>query len=396
MKKKKLVAIICAVLILFLTACGEKENTEGNDVTVKEPTVSYSQSEHYNIPDDEFICGDSLSMPELERNMKGIPAMYMLDTGTNDDGKMYAQIVEYSLNKEDDWDMQVFAEKSLTKLFKEKREKGAESIVIDYIVRGDDGNLYALMAAGSEVPRLEDRGAYDGMSGYEAGGGGKQDDKDKEQSNISYSVLQIGEDVDNIRETPLQFAAEMEITYEKVPVTKFHVFEDGSPILVFQNSTAAQFSIENGVQTSTEENVPDNALDRNAAFGAQEVIYYSSAAKSFGVLDLDTMSVTKNFGGEMGESEKGKEWYYDVCGDNSQIYAFNTSGLYQIRESGKQFSAVRLSLDNSFSTLENVTIYDVLVDENEAVYVLMRKEAKESTEYDEQWEFGVEKFEKQK
>lgn len=394
--RKKLIAIVCSILILFLTACGEKENTEGNDVTVKESTVSYSQSEHYNIPGDEFMLGDSLSVAELERNMKGIPAMYILDTGTDDDGKMYAQIVEYSLNKEDDWDMQVFGEKSLTKLFREKREKGAESVVIDYIVRGDDGNLYALLATGSAVPRLENRGIYDGAGAYEAGSDGKQDDKDKEQSGVSYSVIQIGEDADNIRETPLQFATEMEIIYQKVPVTKFHIFEDGSPILVFQNSTAAQFSIDNGVQTSTEENVPDNALDRNAAFGTQEVIYYSSATKSFGVLDLDTMSVTKNFGGDMAESDKGKEWYYDVCGDNSQIYAFNTSGLYQIRESGKQFSAVRLSLDNSFSALENATIYDVLVDENEAVYVLMRKEAKESTEYNEQWEFGIEKFEKQK
>lgn len=398
MKKRKLVVVICASLILFLTACGEKEKVEENDVTVKDTTVRYTQSDYFNIPDDDFFQGERLNVTALERNMKGTPAMYILDNGIDDEEKVYAQIVEYSLNNEGDWDMNILCEKSLTKLCEKQKKQGERSFVIDYIVRGDDGNLYALMATSSNtIPRADERGEEYSVSEIHVGGNKEGTKEQEEEKNkVSYSVLQIGEDTDNIRETPLQFAPEIEEISPNVPVTKFHVFEDGTPILVFQNSTAVQFNLDNGVQTSTETLVPDNAFSRNAVFGTQEAIYYSSTTKSFGILDLDTMSVTKNFGGDIEERYKGKEWYYDVCGDNSQMYAFNVSGLYQIRESGKNFSAARLSLDGSFAALENATIYDVQVDEQEAVYVLVRKESKESTEYNEQWEFGIEKYEKQK
>ena len=120
--------------------------------------------------------------------------------------------------------------------------------------------------------------------------------------------------------------------------------------------------------------------------------FYSSSSKLLGVLDLETMTVARNFGEEIEESYRKREWLFDTHTDDWTMYGFNTSGLYSIRLTGKNASIQRISRDNSFDSLTDVTLYDALVDENQNVYALIRKKAEDSYEYQNMWEFGVAKF----
>lgn len=387
MKKKRRIVIICASLILFLTACGGQEGAGDTNTVAKDSKIRYVQGDYFTLPDEDFYDGEILNITDLDRDMKGNPAMYRLDRDRDDNGEAYAEIEENSLNSKGEWDMKVICTKSLSKLFREKEAKGVYDTTALFISRGDDGNLYTLLQFGGEGLE-EDGGPFAGRDSA------KPDTAQEEQPGVSYSVVRLDEDTDKIRELPLQFDSEKKDMYLSEKVLKFHVFEDGTPLLAFNNSMAVMFDGESGMQTTVDSTVPDGAFNRNVAFGEQDIIYYSSTAKAFGSLDLDSMTVTKNFGGEIEERYKGKEWYYDIRPENSQMYAFNTSGLYQIRELGKTTEVSMLSLEGSFATIEDKTLYDVLVDENEAVYLLVRKEADESTEYEKLWEYGIEKYQK--
>lgn len=372
-------AISCAVVMLFLSACGQTEKPEETVSSKQNSTVKYTETDYFAVPDEEFYNGENLEVSTIERNMDGRPAMYMLERGMDDTDQPYAQILEYSLNTKGEWDMNVLCQNSLTKRIK----KEEQMISMPHIVRGDDGNLYALLQIGLTE---EDEKWYDGRGGESGEGAG-------EEKEVQYSVLLIEEGKDSFRETRLQFDSEkQEEGYQKGAVTKFHVYEDGTPLLVFDNTSVFRFDIDNGMQTSANSTVPDRALERNVAYGKNEIIYYSSTAKLFGILDIDTMAVTGNFGEEVKESNRGREWYYDTRTEDSQIYAFNTSGLYRISEEGKKFVASLLSLENSFDALADKTLYDVLVDEKENVYLLVRREAEDSESYEKVWEYGLELY----
>ncbi len=304
--------------------------------------------------------------------------MYLMEGGLDESDEPYAQIIRYSLSEQGEWDMNMLCAESLTK--RVKRTDG-RAFALPYICRGDDGNLYALLQIGGITE--EDNGQQ-----YEP-------PEEEDTAAPEYSVLQLDEEKDSFYEVPLQTDNggddETEGNKGSDKVNQFHVMEDGSPFLVFGAGKAVFFDAETGAVTSTE-TVTDRAFEKNVGFGEQEFIYYSSASKLFQVMDKDNMTVRTTFGQEIEESDRGKDWYFDTHTDDWLMYAFNMSGLYQIGEQGKKMTISALSEYGSFDGLNGATIYDVLVDEQENVYVLIRRQAEDSYAYDERWDFGIVKY----
>lgn len=104
------------------------------------------------------------------------------------------------------------------------------------------------------------------------------------------------------------------------------------------------------------------------------------------------MTVVNTFGEEIQEDYRKREWYYDTHAEDGSIFGFNTSGLYSIRLAGKKVTVQKISRDSSFDSLADATIYDVLVDDEKNIYILIRKRPEGSYEYQDLWEFGVYKF----
>jgi hypothetical protein len=109
-------------------------------------------------------------------------------------------------------------------------------------------------------------------------------------------------------------------------------------------------------------------------------------------LDLDTLTITKTFGGEIEESDRKKEWHFDSNTENWELYGFNLSGLYAIKQMGKNASLQKISRDGAFDTLEDVTVFDILVDDEQNLYVLLRRQQQDTNAVNADWEFGVMKF----
>lgn len=375
MKRKWIISL--ALILFLLSACQEKK--EENRPSMKpEQTVSYAQEDFLTVPDEGMYHQDTLFVTDIERDMLGRPAMYMVESGLDESEEPYAQIIQYSLTEKGEWDMNMIVSNSLTKRVK---KTGGRPFDLPYIHRGDDGNLYALLQIGG---RIEEKIENPYASPKE----------DEDAGAAEYSLLLLDEEKDSFHEVKLQTDGDGDQEGGKTSdkVSQFHVMEDGSPFLVFGAGRTVLYDGETGMSES-EETVSDRAFEKNVGFGEQEFIYYSSANKLFQAMDKDTMEVVTTFGDEIEESERGKDWYYDTHTDEWQMYAFNTSGLYRIGEYGKKVSATRLSEDGSFDALAvGTTIYDVMVDAEENVYVLLRRQGEESYAYDEQWDFGIIKF----
>ncbi len=375
---KKLWVVFLLAVVMSLTGCGEEKGESQPSRKPEEQTAEYRQDDFVTLPDEGMYHQDNLLVTNIERDMSGRPALYMMEGGLDESEEPYAQIIRYSLSEQGEWDMNMICAESLTK--RVKRTDG-RAFALPYICRGDDGNLYALLQIGGITE--EDNGQQYEMP------------EEEDTAAPEYSVLQLDEEKDSFYEVPLQTDSggddEAEGSQGSDKVNQFHVMEDGSPFLVFGAGKAVFFDSETGAVTSTE-TVTDRAFEKNVGFGEQEFIYYSSASKLFQVMDKDNMTVRTTFGQEIEESDRGKDWYFDTHTDDWLMYAFNLSGLYQIGEQGKKMTISALSEYGSFDGLNGATIYDVLVDEQENVYVLIRRQAEDSYAYDEQWDFGIVKY----
>ena len=211
-----------------------------------------------------------------------------------------------------------------------------EPALYQYAVGSDDeDDLYALMQV-----KLYDENA---------------NPFEKQSGASEYYLLAIDENSNAVQKTKLQTKVEengSETDYAKeYDVTEFHVTEDGTPMLVFNSSSAMWFDSVSGTRTNLCESVSDGAFSKRVGYGENEIVYYSMSKKKFGVLDSQTLSRTSEFGDDISEDNKKYEWYFDSDTTNWQMYAFNLSGLYRFSDFGQKTSATRLSADGNFDSL---------------------------------------------
>lgn len=361
---------LCTVLIL--TGCGNQKSGGGATPT-PDNSVKYEREELLPLPMEELAEGETLQQTELQMNQQGEPALYQIRTDTDDLGEEYTSLIEYSLNSENVWQTKEFLKKNLGKWYQNYSDYIVEAT---NIVRGDDGNLYLLMKI------------YEEEMGY-----GKSDQK----ASARYSVLKVDETSDTFVETQLQTTVTNEqgeeTDYAKEhEIIQFHVKEDGTLFCVFSCASAMWFDATSGMQINFCDSIADNAFGKRVGYGESEVVYYSVGKKRFTVLDSDTLSQTAEFGAEISEENRNYEWYFDVDTSQWQMYAFNQSGLYGISDFGRKASALRLSSQGDFDDLADADIYDVMVGNQQQVYVLLRYSQAGTENSEENGEYAVAKY----
>ncbi|MCH5252178.1 MAG: hypothetical protein J1F22_04325 [Lachnospiraceae bacterium] len=364
MKRKKLLAIFLAATFLFSGCEGAKPEEEQATPLPKE-TVKYRQIDFYKMAEEEVVEFNGEPKTRfLQRDMLGRPALYVLEAGRDDTESKYGQILEYALTEGGEWEMKVICMKSLSKRFKQEEDAG---IITRFIIRGDDGNLYGLVQFTERM------------------------DSGPEQ--YRFSVLKFDEGQDSLEEIKLQFEGENGDVSEHTlsnDVSNFRVLEDGTPVLMMDNTTQIHFDSESGAILIKNDDVPVEMFEKNIGFGESEIIYYSTGKKLFERRNLETMSAEGDFGEEVPEEKRGRDWYYDTHTEEWQMYVFNTYGLYRLGEMGKEMMLTPVSSEGSFDGLTDTIIYDVMVDSKEDVYLLVsRASESEAMSYDEEREFGV-------
>lgn len=363
----------CCLSAVLLSGCGGQTQEE-TTVGQTENMADYGEGDFIPIPDEGFISSSGmLETGSLERARNGNPAMYISEQGMDLDGDYYYQITEYTLDKKGNWERRDICPNSLTKRL--IRKKSAWIYSIPYVIRGDDGELYALLQ----------------MDWYEQDGSDTDEDG---TPTTQYSVLRLDEEKDALNEVSLRLEdSSLEgLVISPDTLTKFHVLEDGTLFFAFGKRAVVQFDGDTGTPVAVSENVPDDAFVQNVCYGEKEFIFYSTTDKMLQVLDLDTLTITKTFGEEIEESDRKKEWHFDSNTENWDMYGFNLSGLYAIKQMGKNASLQKISRDGVFDTLEDVTVFDILVDDEQNLYVLLRRQQQDTNAVNADWEFGVMKF----
>lgn len=380
---KRFLIYMC-VLALVLTGCGgEKE--DGETTASAEQGKKYKGDEMVQVPEECFSDNGELLTTDLQVNQQGEPALYRMLVETDDDGEECAAIMEYTLNGDGNWQKKELCKEQLLKRLRQETQ-----YILDfpYIRRGDDGNLYVLLKR-SDEERADER-----VMGQPP----------EESTFCEYSLLTVDEANNRFSEIKLQTKMTndegTEVDYAKeYDVTAFHVKEDGTAFLVFSGASAMWFDSITGTQTNFCPTIADSAFGKKVAYGESQMIYYSSAHKLFGILDSDTLAVSSYFGKEIPEEDRKYEWYFDTDTTTWQTYAFNESGLYLLNDAGKKASAIRLSAANSFDSLADAHIYDVLVRAGgalgEELYVLFNRESTDSSlayESEDMRECGIVKY----
>lgn len=374
MRKSICIMLLTGMMGIVLCGCGEEE---GNAAVSTQPeTVKYEETDFAVLPDESITTPEGmLTVNTLQRDREDRVAMYVPEMGM-DDGEYYQQVTEYALDQDGNWERKNICEKSLTKRVIKKGGSWINSI--PYVIRGDDGELYALLQMESPV-----------IAGEEP----TEEDEESTPS-VRYSVLQLDEEQDQFYEVSLRLEDRSLSEVDTSPdmLKKFHVMEDGTLFFVFGNRSAVQFDADSGAPVAVCENVPDNAFTQNICYGDKQFVFYSLSNKLLNILDLDTMTITKTFGEDVPENDRKKEWCFDTHTNDWNMFGFNLSGLYSIRPVGKNVSIQKLSRDGSFDKLGDATIYDIQVDEEKNVYILLRKRPDDSYDYQNAWEFGVYKY----
>lgn len=374
MRRSICIMFLTGMMGIALCGCGEEE---GNAAVSTQPkTVKYEETDFAVLPDESITTPEGmLTVNTLQRDREDRVAMYVPEMGM-EDGEYYQQVTEYALDQDGNWERKNICEKSLTKRVIKKGGSWINSI--PYVIRGDDGELYALLQM--EWPVI-------------AGEEPSEEDEESTPS-VRYSVLQLDEEQDQFYEVSLRLEDRSLSEVDTSPdmLKKFHVMEDGTLFFVFGNRSAVQFDADSGAPVAVCENVPDNAFTQNVCYGDKQFVFYSLSNKLLNILDLDTMTITKTFGEDVPENDRKKEWCFDTHTSDWNMFGFNLSGLYSIRPVGKNVSIQKLSRDGSFDKLGDATIYDIQVDEEKNVYILLRKRPDDSYDYQNAWEFGVYKY----
>lgn len=374
MKKSICMMFFAGMMGIALCGCGEEE---GNAAVSTQPeTVKYEETDFAVLPDESITTPEGmLTVNTLQRDREDRVAMYVPEMGM-EDGEYYQQVTEYALDQNGNWERKNICEKSLTK--RVIKQGGSWINSIPYVIRGDDGELYALLQMEWPVTVGEE----------------PTEEDEESTPSVRYSVLQLDEEQDQFYEVSLRLEDRSlsEVDTSPAMLKKFHVMEDGTLFFVFGNRSAVQFDADSGAPVAVCENIPDNAFAQNVCYGDKQFVFYSLSNKLLNILDLDTMTITKTFGEDVPEDDRKKEWCFDTHTNDWNMFGFNLSGLYSIRPVGKNVSIQKLSRDGSFDKLEDATIYDIQVDEEKNVYILLRKRPDDSYDYQNAWEFGVYKY----
>ena len=362
---KRLLVMLC-VGAMLVTGCGSGGSETSEPTEKPSQGNKYVEQDFYSVP-DELLDEDEIQVTDLQTNAEGEPALYQYAVGSDDEDDTGCSIYEYTLNSAGDWQTKQYGRKALTKLVKKTMEGSVDSVDLPYVSRGDDGNLYALMQV-----KLYDENA---------------NPFEKQSGASEYYLLTIDENSNAVQKTKLQTKVEengSETDYAKeYDVTEFHVTEDGTPMLVFNSSSAMWFDSVSGTRTNLCESVSDGAFSKRVGYGENEIVYYSMS---------QTLSCTSEFGDDISEDNKKYEWYFDSDTTNWQMYAFNLSGLYRFSDFGQKTSATRLSADGNFDSLADDVIYDVLVGTNQELYLLVRRTNKSQIESETTYDSGVIKY----
>lgn len=376
---KRIIALICMITIA-VTGCGADAGDDSEPTAAPTTGKTYKEESFAALPNEHALYDeDTLQVTDLQTNMQGEPALYQLIMDTDENDEDYAAICEYTLNAEGNWQVKECFRKAMTKLVKKiLQEKSVDELDIPYVIRGDDGNLYALLKiveAGSEpTPMGRD-----------------------EKLPTRYSVLAMDESKNTIQEVGLQTKAEAdgtEIDYAtEYDVSEFHVMEDGTYFLVYSGASAMWFDSVSGVQTNICASISDSAFGKQVGYGETDLVYFSMSKKKFGILDGQALTLTAEFGEEIPEKNRNFEWYFDTDTTNWQMYVFNQSGLYRLGDLGKKTSATQLSATGNFDRLADANIYDIKVGTNEELYLLVRQASEDTSNHETSWDFGVIKYE---
>lgn len=353
---KRIIFSICLLALIF-TGCNASEGENDKNAKKQEQTKAYVGDSIVVLPDENLYEEDILHVTDLQMNLQGEPALYQLESATNEDGDEYMAIVEHTLNRDGNWQKKEYCEKQILKLLQDEVEHNVDFL---HVQRGDDGNLYVL------VKRSDEPLGFSGAMG-----------NFEERTFCEYSVLGIDESNNSFVEvkldTKIMDEEGKEVNYAlEHEVTAFHVMEDGTTFLVFDGSAAMWFDGVTGTQTNFCPTIADSAFGKRVAYGEAQILYFSTGSNLFGILDNETLTVSNNFGEEIPENDRKFEWYFDTDTTTWQTYAFNQSGLYRISDFGKKASATLISNKGNFDKLADATIYDVLVGANEELYVLVR------------------------
>lgn len=174
-------------------------------------------------------------------------------------------------------------------------------------------------------------------------------------------------------------------------VTEFHVTEDGTPMLVFNSSSAMWFDSVSGTRTNLCESVSDGAFSKRVGYGENEIVYYSMSKKKFGVLDSQTLSRTSEFGDDISEDNKNMSGILTAIQRTGRCMLLICQDFIGLVIWTKT-SATRLSADGNFDSLADDVIYDVLVGANQELYLLVRRTNESQIESETTYDSGVIKY----
>ncbi len=371
---KRLLVMLC-VGAMLVTGCGSGGSKTSEPTEKPSQGNKYVEQDFYSVP-DELLDEDEIQVTDLQTNAEGEPALYQYAVGSDDEDDTGCSIYEYTLNSAGDWQTKQYGRKALTKLVK-KQWRALWILWTFPIFHGE------MMEISMPLCRLNCMMKMQILL----------KNKVVRVNTISLPLMKIQM---RCKKTKLQTKVEengSETDYAKeYDVTEFHVTEDGTPMLVFNSSSAMWFDSVSGTRTNLCESVSDGAFSKRVGYGENEIVYYSMSKKKFGVLDSQTLSRTSEFGDDISEDNKKYEWYFDSDTTNWQMYAFNLSGLYRFSDFGQKTSATRLSADGNFDSLADDVIYDVLVGANQELYLLVRRTNESQIESETTYDSGVIKY----
>ena len=302
---KRLLVMLC-VGAMLVTGCGSGGSKTSEPTEKPLQGNKYVEQDFYSVP-DELLDEDEIQVTDLQTNAEGEPALYQYAVGSDDEDDTGCSIYEYTLNSAGDWQTKQYGRKALTKLVKKTMEGPVDSVDLPYVSRGDDGNLYALMQV-----KLYDENA---------------NPFEKQSGASEYYLLAIDENSNAVQKTKLQTKVEengSETDYAKeYDVTEFHVTEDGTPMLVFNSSSAMWFDSVSGTRTNLCESVSDGAFSKRVGYGENEIVYYSMSKKKwihrlYRVLpNLETISrkIIKNMSGILTAIQRTGRCMLLICQD---------------------------------------------------------------------------------
>nr|MBP3598875.1 hypothetical protein [Eubacterium sp.] len=373
MKKKMLcLALACA---MCLVGCGETEKKVVEEINVTETEQQPYEKIELPLPDSllvENAQGSDYIGDDFEgyvADPMGKPAVYY-STYTREYEEYYGTVTRWQISEENDWVSEELCEESLSRYLNTKFEQNEwTKCSLSSFRRGDNGSLYGVFTYYMKETIVED-------------------EKEKEQIVPKYSLLEIDEENDSVFEIPLldvvgkPVEARGRNAWEnELPlISDYHVFEDGNILLVLSDNGGGMASLVDGESGKQIQNLGNIVSGKTRfAFGESEVVMYSKTDNLFQVLSIPDMEEQNQFGTELTEEERSKDWYFHMNPNTWEMFLFNKEGVYQASnyQSGDEMELLTKGTDLSDVAEGMATILDFYVDDEGDFYVCMMETVEE-------------------